>query len=258
MIAPSARWSVWVQPASWVRTCSPPTIDLDREEERRAHGQPDDRRPVALGPPRHDRDDRDDEADQRRDPAVEDMRGRQLGEGREEGPAHQRPVREDQRGIRRGDLRPEEQQRERGRRRECREQREPLAAAADREVGRETGTHGQVDEQPDEQERRREMRGDRLPAVAEADRLATEPRLEADQADRRERGPDDRRPVAMTQQREPGQRQDLDADDRRDRAVGPLDPRLRVVERREQLAVAERPVRAAQPRNRWPARPPRW
>ena len=24
--APIATWSVWVQPASWVRTCSPPTI----------------------------------------------------------------------------------------------------------------------------------------------------------------------------------------------------------------------------------------
>ena len=44
-----------------------------------------------------------------------------------------------------------------------------------------------------------------------------------------------------------GQAQDLEADDHGDRAVHPLDPRLRVVQRREQLAVAERPVRAAEP-----------
>ena len=33
----------------------------------------------------------------------------------------------------------------------------------------------------------------------------------------------------------------------RDVAVDPLDPGLRVVQRREELAVAERPVRAAEP-----------
>ena len=40
--------------------------------------------------------------------------------------------------------------------------------------------------------------------------------------------------------------QDLEADDRRDRPVDPLDPRLEVARRREDLAVAERPVRTAQ------------
>ena len=51
---------------------------------------------------------------------------------------------------------------------------------------------------------------------------------------------------------EHGQAEDLEADDRRDRPVDPLDPGLEVAGRREELAVAERPVRAAQPGIRRP------
>ena len=43
-----------------------------------------------------------------------------------------------------------------------------------------------------------------------------------------------------------GHAYDLEADQRRDRAMDPFDPGLRVVKRREQLAVTERPVGAAQ------------
>ena len=98
----------------------------------------------------------------------------------------------------------------------------------------------------DQQEGRGQVRRDRLPAVAEADGLAAEPRLEPDETDRRDGRPQQRRPVAMVTDRQDREAQDLEADDRRDGPVDPFDPRLRVVDRRQQLAVAERPVRAAE------------
>ena len=109
------------------------------------------------------------------------------------------------------------------------------------------GPDGQEDEQADEEHRRGEVRRDRLAAVAEADGLAPEPRLEPDEHDRRERGHDERAAVAMVEDGEDRQAQDLEPDEDHDAAVDPLDPRLRVVKRREELAVAQRPVRAAQP-----------
>ena len=114
------------------------------------------------------------------------------------------------------------------------------------EAGRETGTHRQEHEQRDQQQGRGQVRRDRLPAVPEADGLAAEPRLEPDETDRRDGRPQQRRPVAMVTDRQDREAQDLEADDRRDGPVDPLDPRLRVVDRRQQLAVAERPVRAAE------------
>ena len=90
------------------------------------------------------------------------------------------------------------------------------------------------------------MRRDRLPAVAEADRLAPEPCLEPDQADRREGRPQDRPAVAVVADGEDRERQDLEADDDRDGPVDPFDPGLRVAERRDELAVAQRPVGAAE------------
>jgi hypothetical protein len=44
--------------------------------------------------------------------------------------------------------------------------------------------------------------------------------------------------------------EDLETDERRHRPVDPLDPGLRVVCRRQELAVAERPVGTAKPRVR--------
>ena len=61
-----------------------------------------------------------------------------------------------------------------------------------------------------------------------------------------ERRPQDRAAVAVVAHGEDREAEDLEADDRGDRAVDPLDPGLRVVERRQELAVAERPVGAAQ------------
>ena len=49
--------------------------DLDREQDRRADRQADERRVVALGPPGHDREGRDDQPDDRGDPAMEDVGG---------------------------------------------------------------------------------------------------------------------------------------------------------------------------------------
>ena len=55
--------------------------------------------------------------------------------------------------------------------------------------------------------------------------------------------------VADGEERQP---QDLEPDDDRDPAMDPFDPRLRVIQWREDLVVTERPVRAAEPRIRGP------
>ena len=145
-------------------------------------------------------------------------------------------------------LRSEQQQREGHRAgRERGEQREPLARAATADPRRVARPHGQVDQERDQGQGGGQVRRHRLPAVPEADRLAPEPRLEPDQPDGRERGPQDRAPVAVVADRHDRERQDLEADDDRDRPMDPFDPGLRVVERRDELAVAERPVGAAEP-----------
>ena len=110
-----------------------------------------------------------------------------------------------------------------------------------------------VDEQPDERHRRREVRRDRLAGVAEADGLAAEPGLEARPA--ATAASDGRGSSGWWRWSIAGEERDAEdhePDDRRDRAMDPLDPRLVVVERREQLAVAQRPVGAAQPGIRRP------
>ena len=130
--------------------------------------------------------------------------------------------------------------------RERGEQREPLARAAAADPAGIAGTDGQEDQQPDERHRRGQVGRDRLAGVAEADGLPAEPRLEPDERDRAERRPQDRSPVAVVEDGEEREAEDLEPDDRRDGPMDPLDPGLRVVERRDELAVAERPVRAAQ------------
>ncbi len=182
------------------------------------------------------------------DPAVQDVGAGQVGQRRDQRAAHQRPVREDQGRVGGGHLRAEQQEGEGGRGGEGGEQREALARAAPRQVGRVAGPHGQEDQQPDQGHRAGQVRGDRFAAVAEPDRLAPEPCLEADQHDRAEGRPEDRRPRPMVAQGEHRQAQDLEPDDRRDRPVDPFDPGLEVTGRRQDLAVAERPVRTAETR----------
>ena len=207
---------------------------------------------VALGPPGDDRDGDDDGTDDRGDPAMQDVGGHRVGERREERPAHERPVRVDEGRVGRGHVRSEQQQRERRGGAESGKQREPLARTADRQPRRIAGPNCEVDEQADEGHRRGQVGGDRLPAVAEPDRLAAEPRLEADEADGDERRPQDRSPLSMVEERDDGETEDLEADDDGNGPMDPLDPRLRVIEWRDQLAVAERPVRAAEARIRGP------
>ena len=126
------------------------------------------------------------------------------------------------------------------------QQREPLAGAASGKVGWVAGPDRHEHEQAHEEHRGSEVGRDRFAAVAEADRLATQPRLEPDQPDGRDRRPEQTGAGAVIADGQRRDAQDLEADDRRDRPMEPLDPGLRVVERRQQLPVAQRPVRAAQ------------
>ncbi len=189
----------------------------------------------------------DDQADDSGDPAMEHVRGGDVRDRREQRAAHQRPVGEDEGRFGRGDVRPEQQQGEGDPGREGREDREPLARAAPADARRVTRPDRDVDEDRDEDQGAREVRRDGLPAVAEADRLTAEPGLEADEPDRRQRRPQDRAPVAIVADGQDGEGQDLEADDDGDGPMEPLEPRLRVAEGRDQLAVAQRPVRAAEP-----------
>ena len=224
----------------------PADRDLDRIERRGPERKADERRVVPLRPPGDDGERGDDHTHDRRDPAVEHMRRGQLGQGRDERPVHQRPVGEDQRRVGRGHVRPEQQQRERREGGERGEKGKPLAAAPAREVGREAGPNRHVHEQRDQQHRRRQVGRDRLTGVAEADGLAPEPGLEADQGDGADGRPQQRAAVAMVDPGKDRQADDLEPDDRGDGPVGPLDPGLGIVERRQQLAVAQRPVGAAE------------
>ena len=83
IVAPSARWSVWVHSASLVRTCAPPTTTWITYRTAAQTREPDERRVVPLGPPGDDRDRDDDEPDERRDPAMQDVRRGQVGDRRE-------------------------------------------------------------------------------------------------------------------------------------------------------------------------------
>ena len=177
-----------------------------------------------------------------------------LAERRQERAVHQRPVREDV-PLRRGrHLRPEQQQGEDGQRAERGEQREPLAAAPAADARRVERPDEDVDEEPDERHRRGEVRRHRLAGVVEPDRLAAEPGLEADEDHDAERRPQEARAIAMVADRDERQGEDDEPDGGGHRPMDPLDPGLVVVERRDQLAVAERPVRAAHARSRSPGR----
>jgi hypothetical protein len=178
--------------------------DLDREEDRRPNGQPDERRMIPLGSPGHDRQDGDDDSDDGRDPAVQDVRGRRISDGGQQRTVHQRPVREDECGRRGGHVRTEEEQGERDGRGERREQGEPLAPATTADPSRIPGPDRQEDEQAHQRKGCCEVSGHRFTAVPEADSLAPQPCLETDQADGPERWPQDRASVAMIDDGEQG------------------------------------------------------
>ncbi len=238
-----------------------PDDRLEREEDsgdgdQPEHGGADGAR--AAAPPGGDPETGEHDADDDAHVAVEGLRegqrrggGRHVAERRHHGSAHQRPVGEDEGGVERRHVGAEDEEDEGRRGREGGEQREALARAASRQAGRVS--------RPDEQERQEagdghrggEMRRDRGPGVAEADGLPAQPGLEADQGHRAERRDEEAAAVAMVDDGEDRDREDHDADDRRDEAVDPLRPGLEV-ERRDDLPVAERPVRAAQPRARGP------
>ena len=226
----------------------PTDEDLDHVQDGGPRRKPDQHRMLPLRPPGHDRDHHDDEPDQRRDPSMEDVRGGQFGQWRDEGPAHQRPVREDQGRIDAagGHVRAEHQQGECRDRAERGEEREPLARAPAADPCGVPGPDRHVDEEPDEGHGRGQVRRHRLAGVAESDRLAPEPRLEPDQKDGADGRPQDRAAVPVVLDREDREPEDLEPDDDRHAAMDPLDPGFRVVERREDLAVTEGPVRAAQ------------
>jgi hypothetical protein len=87
----------------------------------------------------------------------------------------------------------------------------------------------------------------RFAAVAEADRLLAEPGLEAHQEDRHDAQPEQRAPFAVVAPGQDRQAQDQDSEDHRNVAVDPFEPGLVIPEGGDELALAQRPVRAAQP-----------
>ena len=202
---------------------------------------------AALGPPGDHADPDDDHAHDERDVAVEDLGGVDRGDRREERPAHQRPVREDEGRVRRGrDVRAEQEQGVARHRPEGSQEGEPLARAAAADVGRVEAPGQDEDEQAEEGHRAREVGRHRLAAVAEPDGLFAEPRLEADEDDRRDPEPEERAPIAVVAPGEDRQAEDQDPEDRGDVAVQPFEPGLHVTERRDHLALAQRPIGAAQ------------
>ena len=130
---------------------------------------------------------------------------------------------------------------------ERREQREPLARAAPADACRVAGPDRDVDEQPDEA-------SSRVARCAVTDspelprRTVSRPShaWKPTSSDGRERRPQDRAAVAVVADGQDREAEDLEADEDRDAAVDPFDPGLGVVERRDDLAVAERPVGAAE------------
>ncbi len=245
-MAPSARCRVCDHSDSRVSTCSPPMTTWIANSPAARIGDPGEGRlgaPVAPGDIGHGQ---HDEPDHGGHPAMQDVGRADIGQGRHERATHQRPVREDEGRVGGRHLRAEQEQGEGGHRGEGRQQGEPLAGATSRQAGRVGGPDGHEHEHADQEHGRRQVGRDRLPAVAEADRLAPQPGLEPDQPDRRDRRPQQARPIAVVADGQRGQAQDLEADDGRDGPVQPLDPGLRIVQRRQQLAVAQRPVGAAQ------------
>ena len=170
-----------------------------------------------------------------------------AGLDRDQRAVHQRPVREHETGVLRGHVGAEQEQHEHRGGGQDREQREPLGAAARRQPRRVEGPHRDVDQQAQERHRRGQVGGHGLARVVHADGLAAEPGLEDHERDGGERRPQDRRAVPVVLPGEERDAQDQEADDRRDRAVDPLPPGLVVVQRRDDLAVAQGPVGAAHP-----------
>ena len=229
--------------------------DLDREQDRGADRQPDQRRVVALGAPGDDGQRRDD-----RPPTnAATQRWRTWAAVTSVIAGTSDPFISGQSGKTRAEAvavtcEPNSSSAKVTPRRERGEQGEPLARAATADPRRIAGAHGQEDEQRDQRQRRGEVRGDRLAAVAEPDRLAPEPRLEPDQADRRERRPQDRAPVAVVADRQDGEPQDLEADDDGDGPMDPLDPRLRSRRAAGSAGRGTAASRGSRGPNRWRAR----
>ncbi len=225
---------------------------LDRVDDRHRHGEPDDRGTRALGAPRCERRDPHHDEHEPRHVPVQQVRLVQradewigVGPDRDHCAVHERPVREHQPRVDGRDVGSEQQEHEHRCGGEDRQQREPLGAAMRGKPRGVEGADGDEHEQPEQRHRRREVRRDRLARVVLGDGLPPEPRLEHHQHHRGEARPEEGRAIAVVLPREERDTQDQEADDGGDRAVDPLPPRLGVVERREQLAIAHRPVRAA-------------
>ena len=220
---------------------------LDREEQACRQREPENDGTLALRPPRRGRNDKDDEPDDDRDPAMEDVGARRIGHRREERAVHERPVAEDIPLRRGGDVGAEQEQGEDGGRPECRHESEALAAPAPADPGRVERPGKNEGEEPDEAHRGREMGGHGLAGVVQPDGLFAQPRLEADQHDDGERRPQQRGAVAVIAECDKRKAENEKAYHHGDRPVDPFEPGLVVAERRHDLAVTEWPIRAAHP-----------
>ena len=222
MTAPSARWSVCVHSARWVRTCAPPTTTWIANSAAAPTASR-----TRVGWSRCVRQATTASATTMSPTTAATQRCRTCAAVTSVTAGSSEPPISGQSGktsadAGRRDVRAEQQQREGHGRRERREEGEPLARAAPADARRVARPDGQEDEQRDERQRGGQVRRDRFAAVAEADRLAPEPRLEADQPDRAEGRPQDRPAVAVVADGEDREAEDLEADDRPRRSGGSI------------------------------------
>ena len=247
--APSARWSVCVQPRGPVRICRPPMTAWIGNRTAAIEREPDDRPVRALRPPRRDGRPRR-RSGRRRSRPSDGGRGPTLASvsgGKSEpfisgqsGKTNHCDVAvtcDPNRSSANTDPAPE-----RGK------QREPLAAPRPADPRRVERPGEDADEQPDERHRRREMGRHGLAGVAEPDGLAAQPRLEPDEQRRRPIDGHEERPARSRWSRTATKRQakDLEADRSRRRSGGPTRSRPGSRRRREELALEE-PGQCGQP-----------
>ena len=121
----------------------------------------------------------------------------------------------------------------------------PLRSAARWQVGRVVDADRDVDQRGEHDHGHGQVRGDRLRRVAGLDGDLAQVGLEAREDDRRRGGQDDGATPVGPEGADPDA-YDEEADDGRQRAMDPLDPGRRVVDGWQDLAVAERPVGAAE------------
>ncbi len=223
------------------------SCDRDQTEERRIDPT------RAATPPRDHPGPGERHPDHDADVAVErvgegEVRGADghVPERRDERATHERPVREDERRGGSGHVRAVDEQDERGDRRERDEQGETLAPAAPREPRRVARPHEQERKETDNGHGRRKVRGHRRSRVAEAHGLAAKPGLEADERHEADGRRHDAATIPVVDHGQDHDAQRHHADDRGDETVNPLRPGLEL-EGRDHLAVAEGPVRAAEP-----------